>query len=147
MQTRAAVSSWPRRPGFGIALAATDAAPDVPLAYVALFCSGAAGFTFLTLTSTTVQLHTSAAYRGRIMPCSSSSTGTTLIGSVLTGWITEVEGARAALLVGALACGVPAVLGSDVQTHPHPDRAVTDLAADPRPADPGDAGRRSAEDT
>jgi predicted MFS family arabinose efflux permease len=52
---------------FGASLALTAGAPNVPLACAALVITGAAAFSFVTLASTTLQLHSSAAYRGRIM--------------------------------------------------------------------------------
>ena len=64
----------PRRPylmtaalAFGVFLAATAGAPDVAVACLTLLATGAAAFSFVTLCSTTLQLHSSAAYRGRIM--------------------------------------------------------------------------------
>jgi hypothetical protein len=50
---------------FGVCLAATAGAPTVPLSCVALVLTGAAAFSFVTLASTTLQLHSSASYRGR----------------------------------------------------------------------------------
>jgi MFS family permease len=114
---------------FGACLIATAAAPNVPLACAALVLTGAAAFSFVTLSSTTLQLHTSPAYRGRIMALFVFVyLGTTPIGSALTGWITSAASPRAALLVGAGACLVAAAIGSRVHTPPHPDDALTDLA-------------------
>jgi MFS family permease len=126
----------PRRPylmvsaaAFGVCLAATAGAPDVAAACVALVLTGGAAFAFVTLASTTLQLHSSPAYRGRIMALwVFVYIGTTPIGSVLTGWITAAGGARAALLVGAGACLVAAGMAARVHTPPDPDAALTDLA-------------------
>src|ERR1700722_4546803 len=59
----------PRRPflmmtafAFGVSLALTAAAPNVALVCVALVVTGAAAFAFVTLCSTTLQLHSSTAY-------------------------------------------------------------------------------------
>ena len=52
---------------FGAFLAATAGAPDVAVACLTLLATGAAAFSFVTLCSTTLQLHSSPAYRGRIM--------------------------------------------------------------------------------
>jgi MFS family permease len=125
----------PRRPylvaaaaAFGACLAGTAAAPDVPVACILLALTGAAAFCFVTLTSTTLQLHSSAAYRGRIMALFVFVyLGTTPIGSALTGWIISASGPRIALLVGAGACLVAALIGTRVHTAPHPDEALTDL--------------------
>ena len=71
----------PRRPyllfaalGFAVMLAATAAAPNVVVACVTLLVTGAVAFSFVTLCSTTLQLHSSGAFRGRIMALWVSST-------------------------------------------------------------------------
>jgi MFS family permease len=127
----------PRRPllvfaalAFGVSLAATAGAPNIPLVCVALVITGAAAFSFVTLASTTLQLHSSSAYRGRIMALwVFVYIGTTPIGSVLTGWITAEGGPRVALLVGSGACLLAAGIAARVHTPPNPDAALTDLAA------------------
>jgi MFS family permease len=127
----------PRRPyllfaalGFGVTLALTAAAPDVAVACIALLLTGVAGFCFVTLCSTTLQLHSSSAFRGRVMALwVFVYLGTTPIGSILTGWITEAGGPRVALLVGAAACVGAAVIAAFVHTPPNPDAALNDLAA------------------
>jgi MFS family permease len=126
----------PRRPllvytalAFGVSLALTAAAPDVPLVCIALVVTGAAAFSFVTLASTTLQLHSSTAYRGRIMALwVLVYIGTTPVGSILTGWMTEVGGPRVALLVGSGACLLAAGIAARVTTPPDPDAALTDLA-------------------
>src|SRR5580658_167967 len=126
----------PRRPyllfaalGFGVTSAATAAAPNVAVACVTLAVMGAAAFCFVTLCSTTLQLHSSSAFRGRIMALwVFVYIGTTPIGSILTGWIISAGGPRVALLVGSGACGAAAVLAAFVHTPPHPDEGLADLA-------------------
>jgi MFS family permease len=125
----------PRRPylvataaAFGVCLAGTAAAPNVATACVALVVTGAAAFSFVTLTSTTLQLHSTSAYRGRVMALFVFVyIGTTPIGSVLSGWISSAGGPRVALLVGAGACLVAAFIGLRVKTPPNPDAALADL--------------------
>ena len=127
----------PRRPylvvtalAFGLCLAATAAAPDVAVACVALVVTGAAAFSFVTLASTTLQLHSAPDYRGRIMALwVFVYIGTTPVGSIISGAITSAGGPRAALLTGAGACLVAAGIASRVHTPPHPDAALTDLVA------------------
>jgi MFS family permease len=126
----------PRRPylvaaalSFGVCLALLAAAPDVALACAALVLTGASAFAFVTLCSTTLQLHSAPSYRGRIMALwVFVYIGTTPIGNVLTGWISSAEGPRAAILVGAASCLVAAALGLRVHTPPHIDDALTDLS-------------------
>jgi MFS family permease len=114
---------------FGLSLVATAGAPNVPLACVALVLTGAAAFSFVTLSSTTLQLHSSASYRGRIMALwIFVYIGTTPIGSILSGWIITASGPRVALLVGAGACLIAAGIATRVHTPPNLDSELTDLA-------------------
>jgi predicted MFS family arabinose efflux permease len=127
----------PRRPylitaalAFGVFLAATASAPDVTVACLALVATGAAAFSFVTLCSTTLQLHSSTDYRGRIMALwVYVYIGTTPVGSIITGAIISAAGARAALLAGAAACLAAAAIASRVHTPPHVDAALSDLAS------------------
>ena len=114
--------------GFGVTSAATAAAPDVAVACVTLVVMGATAFCFVTLCSTTLQLHSSSAYRGRIMALwVFVYLGTTPVGSIVTGWIIAAGGPRSALLVGSGACFAAAALAAFVHTPPHIDDALTDL--------------------
>ena len=132
----------PRRPylmtaalAFGVLLAATAGAPDVAVACLTLLATGAAAFSFVTLSSTALQLHSSPAYRGRIMALwVYVYIGTSPVGSIITGAIISAAGGRAALLTGAAACLAAACLAaaaiaSRVHTPPHVDAALTDLAS------------------
>jgi MFS family permease len=115
---------------FGIGLAATAASPNAAIACVTLLATGAAAFSFVTLASTTLQLHSSPAYRGRIMALwVFVYIGTTPVGSIITGAISSAGGPRAALLTGAGACLAAAAVAARVHTPPHPDAALTDLQA------------------
>jgi MFS family permease len=126
----------PRRPylmtaalAFGVFLAATAGAPDIAVACLALLATGAAAFSFVTLCSTTLQLHSSPAYRGRIMALwVYVYIGTTPVGSIITGAIISAAGVRTALLTGAAACLAAAAIAARVHTPPHADAALTDLA-------------------
>lgn len=127
----------PRRPylmtaalAFGLFLAATAGAPDVIVACLTLLATGAAAFSFVTLCSTALQLHSSPAYRGRIMALwVYVYMGTTPVGSIITGAIISAAGVRAALLTGAAACLVAAGIAARVHTPPHADAPLTDLAS------------------
>jgi MFS family permease len=113
---------------FGVCLAATAASPNAAVACVTLLATGAAAFSFVTLASTTLQLHSAPAYRGRIMALwVFVYIGTTPVGSIITGAISSAGGPRAALLTGAAACLAAAGIASRVHTPPHPDAALTDL--------------------
>jgi MFS family permease len=114
---------------FGLCLAATAAAPTVLIASITLVLTGVAAFSFTTLASTTLQLHSAPAYRGRILALwVFVYIGTTPIGSVVTGWLIDAAGARAALLVGSGACLLAAGIAFRVQTPPNPDAQLSDLA-------------------
>ena len=113
---------------FGAFLAATAGAPDVAVACLTLLATGAAAFSFVTLCSTTLQLHSSPAYRGRIMALwVYVYIGTTPVGSIITGTIISAAGVRAALLTGAAACLAATAIAARVHTPPHADAALTDL--------------------
>ena len=113
---------------FGLALTATAFAPNVAVACVTLLLTGLAAFSFVTMASTTLQLHSAPQFRGRIMALwVFVYIGTTPIGSVLTGAITSAGGTRAALLTGAAACLAAAGVAALVRTPPNPDAALTDL--------------------
>jgi MFS family permease len=115
---------------FGVLLAATAGAPDIAVACLTLLATGAAAFSFVTLCSTTLQLHSSPAYRGRIMALwVYVYIGTTPVGSIITGAIISAAGVRAALLTGAGACLAAAAIAARVRTPPHADAALTDLAS------------------
>jgi hypothetical protein len=89
-----------------------------------------AAFSFVTLCSTALQLHSSTDYRGRIMALwVYVYLGTTPVGSIITGAITSAAGPRVALLTGATACLVAAAIASRVHTPPHADAALTDLTS------------------
>jgi MFS family permease len=114
---------------FGLCLIATAFAPDVAVACVTLLLTGLAAFSFVTMASTTLQLHSAPNYRGRIMALwVFVYIGTTPIGSIITGAITSAGGTRAALLTGAAACLVAAGVAALVHTPPHVDATLTDLA-------------------
>jgi MFS family permease len=113
---------------FGVLLAVVAVSPDVAVACVALLLTGAGAFSFVTLCSTTLQLHSAPAYRGRIMALwVFVYMGTTPIGSIITGGILSAYGTRARLLTGAAACLVAAGIASRVRTPPNPDAALTGL--------------------
>ncbi len=115
---------------FGVCLVAAAAAPTVALACIALAATGVAAFSFVTLCSTTLQLHASPAYRGRIMALwVFVYIGTTPIGTIIAGQVSAAEGARAALLLGAGSCVVAAGLSALVRTPPDVDASLREVPA------------------
>ena len=93
-----------------------------------MLLTGLAAFSFVTMASTALQLHSAPNYRGRIMALwVFVYIGTTPIGSIITGAITSAGGTRAAFLTGAAACLAAAGVAALVHT-PHPaDAGLTDL--------------------
>jgi MFS family permease len=115
---------------FGVLMTLTALSPGVAVACVALLVTGAAAFCFVTLASTTLQLHSAPEYRGRIMALwVFVYIGTSPIGSIITGAISSAAGPRAALLTGAGACLAAAAVAARVRTPSNPDAALTDLAS------------------
>ena len=113
---------------FGLGLTATAFAPDVAVACVTLLLTGVAAFSFVTMASTTLQLHSGPSYRGRIMALwVFVYIGTTPVGSIITGAITSAGGTRAAFLTGAAACLAAAGVAALVHTPPHVDAGLTDI--------------------
>jgi|SoiMethySBSTD1v2_1073268.scaffolds.fasta_scaffold246445_2 MFS family permease len=113
---------------FGVAMILTAMTTTVTAAVVALALTGLVAFVFVTLTSTTLQLHSAPPYRARIMALYSFFyLGTTPVGSIVMGWICQQFGGRAALGVGASACLIAAGLAFRVHTPPHPDDQLDDL--------------------
>jgi MFS family permease len=112
---------------FGVAMGITAATTTVAAAAVALALTGVAAFVFVTLSSTTLQLHSSPPYRARIIALFGFFyLGTTPLGNIVVGWICQTAGGRAALFVGAAACLIAAGLAFRVHTPPHPDDQLHD---------------------
>jgi MFS family permease len=118
---------------FAASLAGTALAPNLLIAYPLLALTGATGFAFVTLCSTTLQLHADPQFRGRIMALwVFVFLGTTPIGSVLLGWVCGVSGARAGLLVGAVGAAVAGFGALRVRTPPGPEPDGAATAGQPR---------------
>lgn len=107
---------------FGLGLGLTAAAPTLQIACTALVFTGMGAFSFVTLCTTMLQLHAEPAYRGRVMALwVYVFIGTTPIGSVITGWVINAWGARAALIMGAASCAAAAAIA--VSAHPTESRS------------------------
>jgi MFS family permease len=95
----------------GFALVAA-AAPSLPLAIAALVPLGAVSVTFAAGVNSTLQLRAAPAMRGRVMALYSVVfLGSTPIGGPLVGWLAELAGPRAGLVLAALAAAGAAVGG------------------------------------
>lgn len=93
--------------GWGVAILAAAAAPDLGLELVVLLFVGYGSISFNSLAKTVLQLASVPAMRGRVMALWALAWGgTTPIGGPLVGWIAEEFGARWSLVAG----GLPTVL-------------------------------------
>jgi MFS family permease len=89
---------------FGVVELLVAAAPTVELQLVALVPLGAVTVTFAAGVNSTMQLAVDPAMRGRVMALYSTVfLGSTPIGAPLVGWVAEVIGPRAGLVLGAAA--------------------------------------------
>jgi MFS family permease len=96
---------------FGVLLLAAAVAPTLPLQVAALVPLGAVSVTFASGVNSTLQLEVTPEMRGRVMALYSVVfLGSTPIGAPLVGWLAEVWGPRAGLVVGALAALIAAVV-------------------------------------
>lgn len=90
--------------GLGASLVALSLAPSKLVAYLVLPFLGAGSINFLVLMNSTLQLTATAQMRGRVMALYTMALlGTTPVGALLTGWIGEEVGARAATALGGVA--------------------------------------------
>ncbi|MGW7081817.1 MFS transporter [Streptomyces sp. NPDC054866] len=87
--------------GFGLVEALAGLAPNYPAAAVLLFLTGFGSISFSQAANHRIQLGTEPAYRGRVLALYTLAfQGTTPLGALLIGWLSEHAGARAGLLVG-----------------------------------------------
>ena len=90
--------------GYGAALALLAAAPNLPLAAAAAVPVGLNGVLLLSGANSSLQLSTAPAMRGRVNALFAMVfLGSTPLGGPLAGWVAEHLGARAGLLLGAVA--------------------------------------------
>lgn len=98
-------------------------APNLVWVCVALLLTGVAGFAFVTLASTTVQLPADPEMRGRVMALwVFVYIGTTPLGSIIAGRLSATHGPRSVLWLGAAACALAAFIAARAATPPHRDR-------------------------
>lgn len=99
--------------GWGIAILAAAAAPNLPLELAALVFVGYGSITFNSFAKTTLQLAAAPSMRGRVMALWAVAwLGSTPIGGPIVGWVGQHAGARWGLVIGggaALACGIAAL--------------------------------------
>lgn len=98
---------------FGSCFLTSALAPDLAVELVSLALLGAASVTFLSKGNSTLQLTSTPQMRGRVMALwSVAFMGSTPIGGPIAGAVEEHLGARAGLLLGAVACLIATILGA-----------------------------------
>jgi MFS family permease len=103
--TRAAVA-------YAVAVGLLAAAPTLPAAVAACAITGAASVVFLTTGNSTIQLTSDPAYRGRVTALwSLALVGSTPIGSLIIGSLSQLTSPRWALALGAAACAAATAIG------------------------------------
>jgi MFS family permease len=109
---------------FGVAELLVAVAPTIELQLLALVPLGAVSVTFAAGINSSLQLAVEPSMRGRVMALYSVVfLGSTPIGAPLVGWIAEVAGPRAGLVVGALAALLAAAGGAAAFARVTPVRA------------------------
>lgn len=89
---------------FGVLIGLVAACPSFVPAAVAVVPMGAASLPFIATANSTLQLNAEQTMRGRVMALYAMAfLGTTPIGSLLVGWISQVASPRVALLLGGVA--------------------------------------------
>jgi MFS family permease len=97
---------------FGVVLLLAAAAPNLPLALVALVLVGWGSVSFMATGNTTLQLAAAPDMRGRVMSLwFVAFQGSTPIGGPLIGWTMGWAGARVGLGAGGVACLLVALIG------------------------------------
>jgi MFS family permease len=98
--------------GFGVAMFVLAGAPTLPSAFpIALFV-GLTSVAFITSSTAIVQVKADPAMRGRVLALQGMVLiGSTPIGGPLLGWVCDAYGARAGILVGAVAAVAAGIWG------------------------------------
>lgn len=98
--------------GFGVALLAFAAAPNIAFAFPLGLGVGFSSILFMTASTAIVQLRADPAMRGRVLALQAIVfLGTTPIGGPILGWVCEHFGARSGFVVGGMAGLVAAAWG------------------------------------
>jgi MFS family permease len=104
---------------FGILLGGVAVSPDVVVAGALLALAGAASVVLSSATNSTLQIHADPMLRGRVMALYVVAfLGTTPIGGPIVGWVGEAAGPRWAIAIGAVACGLAALMAVRVLRRP-----------------------------
>ena len=98
--------------GFGVAMLGLAAVPSLWAAFPVGIALGYASVGFLTSSTSIVQLLAHPMYRGRVLALQAMVfLGSTPIGGPIVGWVSDVGGPRAGLVLGGVACLAAALYG------------------------------------
>jgi MFS family permease len=98
---------------YGIAMFVLALMPTIGLALPAAAVVGLASVTFMTTSTTMLQLRADPSMRGRVLALQAMVfLGSTPIGGPIVGWVCEEWGARAGIALGGAACLVAAAYGA-----------------------------------
>ncbi len=126
--------------GFGLLLLAVAAAPTLPLQLAALVALGSLSVTFASGVNSALQLAVAPDMRGRVMALYSMVfLGSTPIGSVIVGWLSEAFSPRAGFALGAVAALATAVVARAAYRRAASTR-VREAAPRQAPSDPSKYG-------
>ena len=139
--------------GWGIAILAASAAPNLPLELAAMVFVGYGSITFNSLAKTTLQLAAEPSMRGRVMALWAVAwLGSTPIGGPIVGWVGQHAGARWGLVIGgappwrAASPPCPPSAGSTTGPWPRPASARPPAPRPPPPPAPSPGTSRPRPD-
>lgn len=90
---------------FGVGMTALALVPNLVLAFPMALLTGLGAIGFMTSSTAIIQMFGDPGYRGRVLALQSMVfLGTTPLGGPLVGWVADIFGPRAAVLLGGLAC-------------------------------------------
>lgn len=98
---------------FAVTLALLSVAPTLVTAFPATLLVGVASIAFMTSSTAIAQLLAGPEYRGRVLAIQGMVfLGAQPIGGPIVGWVSDVGGPRAGLVLGAVSCVIAAVYGA-----------------------------------
>jgi len=105
----------------GVAMLLMSAAPGIALAMPAAFLVGMASILYMTSTTTIVQVGTKRELQGRLLALQTVFTaGTGLVGGPICGWLADIAGGRAPIVLGGVVCLLASAFGFVASRRPSP---------------------------
>jgi MFS family permease len=122
--------------GWGIAILAAAAAPNMPVELATMVFVGYGSITFNSFAKTTLQLAAKPEMRGRVMALWGLAwLGSTPIGGPIVGWVGQAAGARWSLVIGGLPTVIIGIVALPALTRiDHRRAAAAEREPVPQPA-------------